>query len=286
LKIAITELGLPNFHLGNEEKMNRFFTTQLPLFLGVLAVSMGLAHTETLRPKLPEQLLADYQLGGDYPPAKGVTVVVRDSTATTAPGLFNICYVNGYQTQPGATWPAELLVKGPDGNPLIDENWPDEFLLDISTDDLRAQNLNLVLPMLQSCADKGFDAVEFDNLDSYTRSQDHLTLQDSIAFAKLLVEAVHSMGLSAGQKNTTDLGTDGRDVIGFDFAVAEECYRWDECAAFSDVYGDQVIGIEYTDDLRGSFADACADPARPRSMILRDRMLVPAGHADYIFEHC
>lgn len=266
--------------------MNQLFTTRLPLLLGALGLATGTANADTNRPSLPAQLIVDYQLGGDYPPPDGVTAVVRDSTATPAPGLFNICYINGYQTQPGATWPTALLVPGPDGKPLADAGWPDEYLLDVSTADHRTQNLRLLLPALQSCADKGFDAVEFDNLDSYTRSDGVLTLDHSIAFATLLVGAVHGMGLIAGQKNTSELGTTGRDVIGFDFAVAEECHRWDECAAYTDVYGDQVIGIEYTDDLRGSFADACADPARPRSLILRDRMLVPAGNPDYAFAHC
>jgi Glycoside-hydrolase family GH114 len=266
--------------------MTHMIATRLPLFLTILTISAGLAHAEGSRPVLPEQLVVDYQLGGDSPPPEGVTAVVRDSTATPAPGMFNICYVNGYQTQPGATWPAELLVPGADGKPLADPNWPDEYMVDVSTEEHRAKNFVLVLPMLQACADKGFDAVEFDNLDSYGRSEGHMTLEDSIAFAKLLVEAVHGMNLAAAQKNTAELGSNGRDVIGFDFAIIEECYRWEECAVFTDVYGDQTIGIEYADDLRGTFADACADPARPRSLILRDRMLVPSDHPDYVFETC
>lgn len=41
-----------------------------------------------------------------------MTVVVRDSTDMPEPGLYSICYVNGFQTQPGAEWPVELLVDG------------------------------------------------------------------------------------------------------------------------------------------------------------------------------
>ncbi len=43
----------------------------------------------------------DYQLGGDYPPPTGVTVVTRDVTGSPAPGTYGICYVNAFQTQPG-----------------------------------------------------------------------------------------------------------------------------------------------------------------------------------------
>ena len=235
---------------------------------------------------LPPGALADYQLGGAYPPASGVTVVVRDSTDRPAKGYFNICYVNGFQTQPGADWPAELLVPGPDGRPLADPDWPDEFLLDISTPGKRLANLSLVQPAIRACADKGFDAVEFDNLDSYTRSFGRLSQRDALQFARLLILAAADLGLPAGQKNAADLGRRGRNA-GFSFAVTEECHRWYECAAYTWVYGtDQVLGIEYADDLRGTFAEACADPDRPGSLILRDRLLAPAGAAGHVFEAC
>lgn len=235
---------------------------------------------------LPRGAVADYQLGGGYTPAPGVTVVVRDSTDRPAPGLFNICYVNGFQTQPGADWPAALLVPGADGLPLADPDWPDEYLLDISTAESRMANLALLLPAMQSCADKRFDAVEFDNLDSYTRSEGRLAQADALAFASLLVARAARLGLPAGQKNTAELGAEGRR-IGFAFAVAESCHRWDECAAYTGVYGaDQVLGIEYDGDLRDSFADACADPDRPGSLILRDRDLAPKGAAGHVFQAC
>lgn len=235
---------------------------------------------------LPPDALADYQLGGGYTPAPGVTVVVRDSTDQPEPGLYSICYVNGFQTQPGADWPAELLVPGADGLPLADPDWPDEYLLDISTPVLRRANLDRVLPALQACADKRFDAVEFDNLDSYTRSEGRLAQADALAFASLLVARAARLGLPAGQKNTAELGAEVRR-IGFAFAVAESCHRWDECAAYTGVYGaDQVLGIEYDGDLRDSFADACADPDRPGSLILRDRDLAPKGAAGHVFQAC
>jgi hypothetical protein len=242
-----------------------------------------LAHGEPL----PAGALADYQLGGGYPPPAGVTVVVRDSTDQPAPGSFNICYVNGFQTQPGVDWPADLLVPAPAGAPLADPGWPDEFLLDISTAENRAANLALVLPAISSCADKGFDAIEFDNLDSYTRAEGRLSLEDALSFASLLVGAARDLGLASGQKNTPELGSRGRDEVGFGFAVVEECHRWRECSAYTDIYGaGQVLGIEYTDDLRGSFTDACADPDRPESLILRDRKLAPAGAAGHVFRAC
>jgi hypothetical protein len=233
----------------------------------------------------PAGAVADYQLGGAYDPPDGVTVVARDSTDQPAAGLYSICYVNGFQTQPGDDWPDDLLVHV-DGEPLVDPNWPDEHLVDIATPENRTDAAARLDPTLRRCAAAGFAAVEFDNLDSYTRSVGHLTLDDAVAFATLLVDRAHALGLAAGQKNSAELGSRGRDEIGFDFAVAEECAVFDECGAYTSVYGDAVIDIEYTDALPRPFAEVCADPVTPRTTILRDRMLTPAGDPDHEYGHC
>jgi len=238
----------------------------------------------------PVGVVVDYQLGGGYEPAPGIGGVSRDSTDDPAPGLYSICYVNGFQTQPAdrERWLADDpdLVLQSDGEPVIDENWPDELIVDTSTAAKRERIAALMAPTIDSCADKGFDAVEIDNLDSYTRSDGLLTVDDALALAALYAETAHASGLAVAQKNAAELGARGRDDAGFDFAVAEECHRFDECALYSDVYGDGVLDIEYTDDLRGDFADVCADPQVPASTILRDRDLTVPGDPDYHFEAC
>lgn len=233
----------------------------------------------------PADGVVDYQLGGAYEPAADVTIVARDSTEQPAEGRYSICYVNGFQTQPGELWPDELLLQI-DGAPLADPNWPDEFLLDISTDEKRADAAARLALAIERCATSGFDAVEFDNLDSSTRSQGLLTEEDALAFATLLVEQAHALGLAAGQKNTAELGDRGHDEAGFDFAVVEECAQFDECSVYTDVYGPAVIAIEYADALARPFAEVCADPATPPITVLRDRLLTPAGDPDHVFEHC
>lgn len=229
---------------------------------------------------------ADYQLGGAYDPDPGVAVVVRDSEAEPAGGTYSICYVNGFQTQPGVEWPRDLILLDDDGAPLVDQNWPDENIIDLSTPEKRRAAADRQFESIATCADSGFDAVEFDNLDSYTRSQDAVTLDDAIAFATVLVAETHRLGMAASQKNTTELGDRGRDEIGFDFAVVEECDQFDECGSVTAVYGSKVIDIEYTDALRRPFPDVCADAATPRSTILRDRGLSPSSSAEYVYDHC
>jgi hypothetical protein len=238
----------------------------------------------------PPGATIDYQLGGGYDPAAGVRGVVRDSTDSPAPGLYSICYVNGFQTQPSesADWLSlrSHLVLMADGEPVVDPDWPDELILDTATAADRAAIAEAVTPTLRRCADAGFDAVEIDNLDSYTRSGDALTADGAIALATLYAATAHDLGLTIAQKNAAELSGRARHEAGFDFAVAEECHRFDECESYTDVYGDAVVDIEYTDDLRGTFADVCADPRVPASTILRDRELAPASDPAHVFESC
>ena len=228
----------------------------------------------------------DYQLGGASAPPEGVTVVARDSTDEPAGRGFDICYVNGFQTQPGADWPDDLLLHRDSGELLVDPGWPDEHLFDTSNAATREAVAMRLGPTVDGCAAAGFDAVEFDNLDSYSRSEGAITLDDAVAFATLLVQRAHNAGLAVGQKNTAELGARGRDDIGYDFAVTEECDRFDECGEFTKVYGDNVLDIEYDDDLRGSFTDVCGRNDTPASTILRDRDLVPAGDAAHVYQRC
>ena len=235
----------------------------------------------------PTDARFDYQLGATYPPAEGVTVVVRDRTAEPADGLYSICYVNAFQTQPGESddWPDGTLLER-DGEPVFDPDWPDERLVDTSTDEARRRVVEHVAAWIRGCAASGFQAVEFDNLDTFTRTDGALTFDDNAAVAAALVAAAHGAGLAAGQKNAAEFADRLRDAAGFDFAVAEECAAYDECSAYSDVYGAHVIDIEYTDQLPRSFAQMCADDATPTATVLRDRRLSTPDAAEYAFATC
>lgn len=235
----------------------------------------------------PDGAVPDYQLGGAYDPADGVGVVGRDRSDEPAEGVYSICYVNGFQTQPGEfdVWPEDLLLQGDDG-PVFDPDWPDEALLDTSTSAQRDRIAAIVGPWIEGCADAGFQAVEFDNLDTYSRSDDALSLDDNLALATELVGIAHDAGLAAGQKNAAEDAVALHERAGFDFAVVEECAVYSECGAYTDVYGDHVIDIEYTDELPRPFDEVCADPETPRSVVLRDRQLLTAHTDGHVFETC
>lgn len=222
---------------------------------------------------LPSGTDVDYQLGGAATPASRVGIVVRDRTEAPAAGVYNVCYLNAFQTQPDekAFWRARpALVLRRHGHPVKDAAWG-EWLLDIGTAARRERLARIMNGWIDGCASAGYDAVEFDNLDSYTRSRHRLSRADAIAYARLLVAAAHTAGLAAGQKNLA--GYDGT-AIGYDFAVAEECGRWRECARYVDHYGDQVVMIEYR---RSDFAWTCERYGDDVAVELRDLELTPGG---------
>jgi len=238
----------------------------------------------------PVNAKADYQLGGSYGLPAGVTVVSRDRTDRPATSAYNICYVNAYQSQPGELrwWrihhPRLLLHEA--GRLVRDEGWIGEVLLDTSTPAKRRGIATIMGRWFGHCARDGFDAVEPDNLDSHTRSHHLLTRRDNLRLAALLARHAHRHGLAIAQKNLADVSTAKRRQIGFDFAVAEECQVWHECGLYRRAYGRHVIEIEYTDNGRSAYRQACRDHGDRWSVMLRDRMLRRPSHEDYIYRSC
>lgn len=243
----------------------------VPVF-AALALTLALALTPGVTPPPPGGDV-DYQLGGAVTPVRGVDVVVRDRTARPAAGRYNVCYVNAFQTQPDAApfWRQHWsLVLERAGRPVADEAWG-EWLLDIRTPARRAALARIVGPWIDGCARSGYDAVELDNLDSWSRSHGLVTRAQAKAFARTLVRRAHLRGLAVGQKNWSEL--DGT-TLGFDFAVAEECVRYDECGDYVASYGRRVLVIEYR---RADFRRACARWGPRLGIVLRDRALSPRG---------
>ncbi|WGW12773.1 endo alpha-1,4 polygalactosaminidase [Saxibacter everestensis] len=237
----------------------------------------------------------DYQLGGAYDLSPGVDVVVRDASDAPARGAYNICYVNGFQTQPGEkdAWAGDredLLLHDADGELVLDPDWPDEYILDPSSASQRDGILKVIGPVITGCADDGYDAVEIDNLDTWIRFTDPadgvISESGAMALARAYVALAHQHGLAIGQKNAAEIAETGHADIGFDFAVTEECAAYDECSAYTSVYGKQVLQIEYTDNLPAPFTAVCERGDRAPLTILRDRDLATADNSDYAYEQC
>jgi hypothetical protein len=233
----------------------------------------------------------DYQIGGAYKPLPSVKIVDRDRTSHPAPGVYNICYINAFQTQAyqDGWWEKHhpsLLLRNAKGKLVEDPGWPGEIILNTSTAADRTRLATIEDRWLKGCKTKGFNAVEPDNLDSNTRSQHLLTQAEDFKFAKLFVEDGHADGLAIAQKNDAEQSAHLRKTVHFDFAIAEECQVYNECSYYLKTYGDEVFEIEYTDYGRAAYKKACAKRGAEISIILRDRNVVPRGNKHYVYKAC
>ena len=157
-----------------------------------------------------------------------------------ARGSRVICYISvgtWEEPRPDADrFPGEVL-----GEPL--EDHPDERWLDI-------RRLDLLGPIMEArldeCRDKGFDGVEFDNVDGYDNDSGFpLTYEDQLAYNRFLANEAHKRGLSAALKNDLEQIPDLLDF--FDFAINEECFQYHECDALLPFIeaGKAVFAVEY-----------------------------------------
>lgn len=189
-----------------------------------------------------------WQLDGDLDLSIDVPVYDVDGERTTKAqvdalhrlGRRVICYVNvgayeNFRTDK-TRFPAQVL-----GKPL--DGWPDERWLDIRRWDVLAP---IMAARFGACRAKGFDAIEPDNVDAYSNESGFpLTAEDQLEFNRRIAMLAHRIGLSVGLKNDVDQVRALQPS--FDFAVNEECMKYDECALLTPFRqaGKAVLHVEY-----------------------------------------
>ncbi len=165
-------------------------------------------------------------------------------SALHAQGRKVICYFSAGSWEDwrsdASQFPSSVTGKTLDG-------WPDEKWLDI-------RQHSVLLPIMEAriadCAAKGFDAVEPDNVDGYTNSTGFpLTAADQAAYNRALADLAHKHGMGVALKNDPEQAA-GLEPY-FDFSVAEECARYEECDAYAPFTsnGKAVLHVEYTGSL-------------------------------------
>lgn len=120
--------------------------------------------------------------------------------------------------------------------------WPGEKWLDVRNQTVR----NIMLNRLDLAKSKGCDGVEPDNVDGYANNSGfNLSKQDQINFLTFLANESHKRGMTIALKNATDLVENL--VSTFDFAVVEECFKYNECDAYSPFIAQNkaVLNAEY-----------------------------------------
>lgn len=193
------------------------------------------------------QLRWQWQLTGDLDLTVDADVYELDAFATAAAdvtrlhaaGRLVICYVNAGVSEdfrPDAGRYPDSVQGAPTGSP--GERW-----LDVRRwDELRP----ILADRLRLCRDKGFDAVEADNVDGYAnRSGFPLTDVDQLEFNRRLAALAHSLDLAIALKNDLDQVDELQPA--FDFAVNEECFRYATCDALEPFItaGKAVFHVEY-----------------------------------------
>jgi len=189
-----------------------------------------------------------WQLSGELDLSIDVPIYDVDWMTTSADtvaelhdlGRHVICYLSvgtweSYREDADA-FPEEVR-----GKTLAD--YPDERWLDVRRLDVLAP---LLSARLDVCRDKGFDAVEPDNVDAYQNDSGFpLTSADQLSFNRWVAKAAHDRGMSVGLKN--DLGQVRQLVDDFDFAINEQCFEYDECDVLIPFIeaGKAVLHVEY-----------------------------------------
>jgi hypothetical protein len=99
------------------------------------------------------------------------------------------------------------------------------------------------------CKEAGFDAVEFDVVDSWQTSADHsgwdISARTQLVFNRALAGIAHDYGMAAALKN--DLPQIPQLEPTFDFAINEQCFQYHECDNLSRFVqdGKAVLTVEY-----------------------------------------
>ncbi|GAB2831588.1 endo alpha-1,4 polygalactosaminidase [Lentzea nigeriaca] len=150
-----------------------------------------------------------------------------------------ICYVNVGAAEDfrpdAAAFPAAVKGKS--------DGWPGENWLDIRRSDILRP---IMAARFDTCRDKGFDAIEPDNVEGYTNDTGFpLTAADQLTYNRMIAALAHERGLSIGLKN--DLGQIPDLLADFDFAIDEQCAEYRECSRLIPFIkaGKAVFHVEY-----------------------------------------
>jgi endo-alpha-1,4-polygalactosaminidase (GH114 family) len=152
--------------------------------------------------------------------------------------------------------------------------WPDERWLDIHQLDKMKPWLISRFTMIQQ---KGFDAIEPDNLDGYENETGFaISITDTKALCTYIIDLAHSMDLGIGQKNVAELTDDFSGS--FDWALTEDAFDqgWQDDMLPYINKNKPVFVTEYTDKMTQTNFQSTVCPAaktKKFSAVLKKRDL-------------
>jgi hypothetical protein len=217
------------------------------VFLTVAAPLLLSAPAALARWQPPQRLSWYWQLTGtvntSYPAAAydidGFDNSQREVSTLHSANKHVICYIDvgtWENWRPDASkFPSSVLGK-PNG-------WPGERWLDI-------RQLSVLEPLMtarfQMCKQKGFDAIEPDNIDGYSNDSGFaISAQDQLSYDEWIAKQAHSVGLAVFQKNDPEQAAQLEPD--FDGVLDEQCNEYSECSSFQPYLraGKPVLNAEY-----------------------------------------
>ncbi len=154
--------------------------------------------------------------------------------------IYVVCYFSGGSSEDWRPdfedFPSKVKGKGLDG-------WPGEKWLDVREVDILARIMG---KRMDIAVEKGCDAIDVDNMDGFTNDTGFsLSYEDQLVYNKTIASEAHKRNLGVGLKN--DLIQIEDLVDDFDFAVNEQCFKYQECHHLFPFIekGKPVWGIEY-----------------------------------------
>jgi endo-alpha-1,4-polygalactosaminidase (GH114 family) len=179
------------------------------------------------------------------------TVAALHAQGKKVIAYLSVGTLEDYRTD-GNLLPAEVIGK-------VYPEWPDERWLDINKLDKLKPWLIARFTMIQQ---KGFDAIEPDNLDGYESTTGfNITLTDTKNYCTYLIELAHSLGLGIGQKNVPELTSSFSDK--FDWALTEDAFAqgWQNDLKPYIAKNKPVFVTEYSDEMSQSKFQSVVCPA-------------------------
>jgi Glycoside-hydrolase family GH114 len=179
----------------------------------------------------------------------GENSTAADVAAIHAAGATAVCYVDVGTVEKGRSdyskFPSSVV------GPAV-AGWPGENWLLVS-----AANQAVILPLMKArfadwCQAKGFDAIEPDNLDGSSNIS-NISQADDLSYVLAISQLAHALPLSIGLKNlATSLSASQLPMFvgAFEWALNEQCYEYNECAAYTQSgsflpAGKAVFDVEY-----------------------------------------
>lgn len=225
----------------------------------LLTVAAFLLVAGAASAQVPPQSTWYWQLQGTVNtshPAKVYDIDAADASASLVSGLHAdghtvIAYIDAGTWEnwrsDASAFPVSVL-----GN---NNGWPGERYLDVRSQIVR----DLIAKRFDVAKSKGFDAIEPDNIDLYSaRTGFNITKADAIAYDTWLADQAHSRGMTIALKNSSEIV---KSVVNlFDFAIAEQCFDYQECPAYSPfiAQGKGVLIAEYTRTVKATWCTKAA----------------------------